>query len=476
MTETIFLLNRSVVRETVALATPMLDLIREQHHLTSSKPVCREGDCGACLVLRGRLKGEIVAYQPLVSCLLPLAAVSGCHIVTLEGLNGAELNPIQQALVDEGAIQCGYCTPGLVLALTAFFLRGTHSKIDDALDAVAGQLCRCTGYSGIKRAVLRLCRTYDLAASPADMRLRDCVSWGILPEYFLDVHQRLQALAVGEVLSTQRLSEHRVIVGGGTDLWVHDARRFEAEALYLQSQLADSATVTLQCDRCRIDGRATLAQLGASTILQNILPSLSDDMRLVASEPIRQIATVAGNLANASPIADIAVMLLGLDAQLTLIRGNGERTLSMREFFVAYKQTALQPAEIIEAADLEYPAGLLFSFEKVCKRQHLDIASVNSALSIVVDDGIIQRSHLAFGGVAPIPLYCEQVCTYLTGKRLTVAVVVEAAKRAQQEVQPISDLRGSAAYKRLLVRQLVYAHFLKLFPDIIAWEALHAAD
>jgi len=476
MNETVFLLNESLVRETAAVATPMLDLVRERYHLTSCKPVCREGDCGACLLLRGRLQGDTVAYQPLVSCLLSLAVVSGCHIVTLEGINGGQLNPIQQALVDEGAIQCGYCTPGLVMALTAFFLRGTDSKLDDALDAVAGQLCRCTGYSGIKRAVLRLCRAFDLAASPADRRLRDCVGWGIVPAYFLDIHQRLLALSVGEAMPRQALHEHRVIVGGGTDLWVHDARRFDAEALWLQTQPADSAAVKFQGDRCRIDGRATLAQLGASPTMHNILPSLSGDLRLLASEPIRQIATLGGNLANASPIADIAVMLLGLDAQLKLTRENGERSLPVREFFVAYKQTALRTAELIEAADFEYPAGLLFSFEKVSKRQHLDIASVNSALSIVVGDGVIQRCHLAFGGVAPIPFYCEQVGGYLTGKRLTAEVVVEAGKRAQQAVQPISDLRGSAAYKRLLVRQLVYAHFLKLFPDVIAWEVLHAAD
>ena len=187
-----FLLNQRLVDEQLPAGTVMLDVIRRHRGLTGTKDVCREGDCGACQVLLGKRLAGGLRYQAVNACLLPLGAVADGHVVTIEGLNGERLNPIQQALVDNGAIQCGYCTPGLVMALTGFFLNSQTSDEHAATDAVAGNLCRCTGYAGIKRAIEQLCRQFDLSGSPMERRIEDLVQWRILPAYFLKVNERWQ--------------------------------------------------------------------------------------------------------------------------------------------------------------------------------------------------------------------------------------------------------------------------------------------
>ncbi len=466
-----FILNRDCI-DLVGLpaGAPLLDVVRHRQRLTGCKEACREGDCGACLILLGKPEHDRLVYRPMVSCLLPLAAVTGCHVVTIEGLNGEQLNPIQQALVDEGAIQCGFCTPGIVLALTAFFLNGERSDFDAAVDAVAGNLCRCTGYSGIKRAIGKLCAQFDLAESPPANRLRDGIAWRILPEYFGGIAERLAALPKAEGADF----DQAVLVGGGTDLWVQRADALLDPALNLLAA-AGPECVKLENGQCCIDAAASIEQLRTSTVLQACLPTLAADLQCVASAPIRQRATLAGNLANASPIADLAVLFLALDATLDLASSAASRSLPLRKFFLGYKHTALLAGEMLRAVRFDLAvAESGFSFEKVAKRSHLDIANVNSACSIRLENGAIASVHLAAGGIAPVPLYLAATCDYLLGKTIDAQVVLAAAGIAQTEIAPISDLRGSAEYKRLLLRQLLFAHFLKLFPGRLTWEALHA--
>jgi xanthine dehydrogenase small subunit len=185
------------------------------------------------------------------------------------------------------------------------------------------------------------------------------------------------------------------------------------------------------------------------------------------------MATLAGNIANASPIGDMTIFFLALDSSLTLRSGDQRRTVALREFFRGYKDTALEPDEEIESVEFAVPEnGDLFSFEKVSKRTCLDIASVNTAMSCRVQDGVIAQASVSAGGVAPIPLYLEKTSAFLVAKMLDAATVREAADIADGEIAPISDVRGSAAYKRLLFRQLFYAHFIVHCEGVIEWGEL----
>jgi len=467
-----FLLNRDRVEEKAAPGTVLLDIIRRERHLTGTKEACREGDCGACMILLGTPDASSrMHYAPVNSCLLPLGAVAGRHVVTIEGINGEPLNPIQQALVAQGGIQCGFCTPGIVLALTAFFLTGAASDVAEATDAVAGNLCRCTGYSGIKRAINELCGRFDLSRSPLENRISDCIKWQLLPPYFASIPQQLAALPPARPSATD---QDAVRVAGGTDLFVQQPARLCTRSLTFVQPVDNLQSIRLQDGQCLINAATTIEQLRISPELQAIFPAIDEDFKLICSAPVRHRATVGGNLANASPIGDLSVFFLALDASVRIISPTQERSVKLRDFFKAYKQIDCGSDELLREIRFDLPepsAG--FSFEKVSKRIYLDIASVNSALLIELANGIIQKAHLSAGGVAPIPLYLTVTCDYLLGKALRPDVVLEAARIAQTEIAPIADGRGSEGYKCLLLRQLICAHFLKLFPEQLSWEALH---
>jgi xanthine dehydrogenase small subunit len=201
-----------------------------------------------------------------------------------------------------------------------------------------------------------------------------------------------------------------------------------------------------------------------SELLAQNVGGIEPAMRLMGSLPIRNRATIAGNIVNASPIGDMTIVLLALDADVGLVGGDDHRSLPLREFFRGYKELDLRPGELVEWVRFETPgSGSLFSFEKVSKRTHLDIASVNSAVSLDVRDGRIHRACLSAGGVAPIPMQLPRTAEYLSSRKPDADTALGAAEMARSESTPISDVRGSADYKRLLLGQLVLAHFHELF-------------
>src|SRR6478609_8899500 len=118
-----FILNDQTIETDKAPGTTVLDFVRYHKNLKGTKIGCREGDCGACTVLVGDIVDDEMQYRSMTSCLVPLGNAHGKHIVTIEGVNTALLNPIQQAMADEGGTQCGFCTPGFIMSLTGFVLK-----------------------------------------------------------------------------------------------------------------------------------------------------------------------------------------------------------------------------------------------------------------------------------------------------------------------------------------------------------------
>ena len=459
-----FLLNQERITQNLSDGMVLLDFLRTEQKLTGTREACREGDCGACLVLSGQFINGIMHYQPVNSCLLPLGLVYGRHIVSIEGLNGGQLNPVQKILVQQGAIQCGFCTSGLLMAITAYLLNAPHSSSALAQDAVAANLCRCTGYAGIKRALKRICQSFDLSQSKPSERIADLIQWGILPVYFADIPQRLAALPE-QVCSTEHTATQ---VAGGTDLFVQQAEQLAGQDLSFINQ---SESIRIEQQQCIISATTGIETLRQSEHMQALYPQIVDDFKLICSLPVRQQATIGGNLANASPIGDLSVFFLALDAKLTLYTSSAKRKLALRNFFNGYKQLDLQADELISDISFHCPEQpLRISFEKVSKRTHLDIASVNSAMSLELHENRFRQIHIAVGGVAAIPLYLEKTCAFLADKKITSSLLQQALDIAQTEISPLSDIRGSAEYKRLLVRQLLIAHWLKLLPDYVSWE------
>lgn len=451
----------------------LLDFLRRERHLSGVKEGCREGDCGACTVLLGESDGTRVRYRALVSCLLPLAEAEGRHVVTVEGLNGAELGPVQQAIVEQNASQCGFCTPGLVVALSAFLLESPTLDMDEAIEALEGNLCRCTGYAAIRRAVAAvLPRFAGVLPAPAE-RLPVLVEAGVVPAYFLDIPQRLAGMPESSRPARGRMREGE-LVAGGTDLFVQRPEQLADSRLQLLSRCEGLAGIEADEDGCvRIGAATPLEKMRVSPLLAEMLPDLRGFLTLVSALSIRNRATIGGNIVNASPIGDLTVMLLALGAELELDDGRHSRVMALHDFFLGYKKLALRRGEWLTAVRFAPPPkGVHFLFEKVSKRTWLDIASVNSAACLQLRDGRIVQARLAAGGVAPIPLLLAATGRFLEGKEPTGDTLRGAMAVAAGEISPISDVRGTAGYKKRLLNRLLAAHLLTLAPGCIPLEEL----
>jgi xanthine dehydrogenase small subunit len=282
------------------------------------------------------------------------------------------------------------------------------------------------------------------------------VSGGFLPAWFSGIEAKLSELRKG--LNTPEGGS--LVLGGGTDLIVQKPHLVKEAAVRLVYDDPSLKTIGYVEGRLRFGASVTVTQFLESEIVRRFFPHLPEHIKLVSSTPIRNMATLAGNLVNASPIGDMTIFLLALDADISLVHGEERRTVLLRDFYKGYKQLDKLPAETVETISFIPPApGTHFNFEKVAKRSWLDIASVNSACWLhLADDGTINNMHLSAGGVGPTPKYLANTVAFLTGKKWTSETFEEALHVANEEIAPISDARGTAAYKRLLLRQLLAAH------------------
>lgn len=432
---------------------------------------CREGDCGACTVLVGELKNDEVVYQSFTSCLTPLGNVQGKHVVTVEGINMDELNPIQHAMSDCSATQCGFCTPGFVVSLAGFCLGKKEPTPQNAIASIDGNICRCTGYKSIERAAAQVAEL--LQKRRAQDPLTFVADNNILPSYFSTVKERLKKLSLhvnGELADGNAAA----LVGGGTDLYVqkHDDMKY-ADIRFMYGNAAFKG-IKQEGNRCIIGASTTVSELMESPVFQQHFPSFAQHVKLVSSTPIRNMATIAGNFVNASPIGDFTIFFLALDATIVLSDGNVERSLPLRQFYKGYKQLDKKPEEFIIRIFFNLPTeSTHFNFEKVSKRTHLDIASGNTAMLLKMKGNTVTEAGISAGGVGPVPMFLANTSAFLRNKELSEQVIADALQTAQSEVSPISDARGSAAYKRLLLSQLIKAHFITFFPQFenIVFEA-----
>ncbi|MBU8893535.1 MAG: FAD binding domain-containing protein [Bacteroidales bacterium] len=461
-----FILNNKLIQTENHKGTTLLDFIRYEEHLPGTKIGCREGDCGACTVLEGSFENNKVRYKSIVSCLTPLGNAHGKHIVTIEGINMKVLSPVQDAIVEHAGTQCGFCTPGFVMSLTGHGLTQEQSDKEKAIAAISGNICRCTGYKSIEKAaesISELLKVKDI---------NDPVKWLVdnkyLPEYFIGIANRLNKIDVN-----QESSDIKYIIGGGTDLMVQKPEEIAETDISLFYHQNDLKGIEKNNDSIIIGAATNAGEIMKSSVIQEYIPDIKSHFTLISSEQIRNMGTIAGNFVNASPIGDLSVFFLALNASIILKESNNTRKIPLKDFFLDYKKLNLNKGEYINSVVLPVPTqNFFFNFEKVSKRTHLDIASVNSAIYLKLNDDIIEHCSVSAGGVSAIPKYLSKTSEYLIGKKITNGTVIKANKIIQEEISPISDVRGTADYKRLLLRQLFFAHFIKLFPKSISLNEL----
>jgi xanthine dehydrogenase large subunit len=438
--------------------------------LLGAKEGCAEGDCGACSVgLFERTPEGGSTCRAINSCLVPVCALAGRAVLTVEGLAPApgSLHPVQQAMVDRHASQCGYCTPGIVMSLIEGCGRADLNQEWKLADQLCGNLCRCTGYRPIREAALQAFAACapaplgkgdpvaraDRAATPLPVDYQNCEEKfyrpGSLPELF-------------RVLAAYPQAQ---IVAGATEIGLRLTKRYERFSV-LVSVEAVPELLALNEDQhaWRLGAAVTLTRVWEFMGSERL--AFQDVLRGFGSRQIRNRATLGGNLATASPIGDAAPLLLAVDASVVLTSPEGDRTLPISEFFVGYRTTALRAGEILR--EVVIPKRLtagperrqVTRFYKVSRRKEMDISTVSAAFTLVLDDaGQITAARIAYGGVAPLPKRAQAVERALVGQTLTASLEKHVRTHLASAYTPISDIRGSAAYRKALVIEL-FGRFL----------------
>ena len=459
-----------------------LDLIRNGLGLTGTKEGCSEGDCGSCTVAVGSLAKGRIYYRAMTSCILPAVKLHGKHVITIEGLaKGEKLHPIQQAILENRATQCGFCTPGVIMSLFCLFAGSRHPSVERINAALEGNLCRCTGYESIRQAAYQV----------SEGLRRRLISAGrdILPEYEAKVRKGLAGIKGGPdavkvpegneggtaayhapktlprlfaILKRMRSCRRYRLISGGTDVMVdRNIKGMFPENLVDISGIPALDGIKLGRKNLSIGANVTLAQIIESPLVVRQLPVLAETAARMASAQVRNAATLAGNLANASPIADMGVLMLALGARLKLASPKGSRTANIDDFYKAYRKTCLGDHELI--VRMEVPLdGARCSFLKSAKRRAVDISTANSAVKLKFSNGMISEARIALGGVAPIPILADKAARYLMGRELCEETIAKAAELAAAACSPISDVRGGAEYRRTLVRNHVVRHLAAL--------------
>jgi len=443
-----FTLNGKKIQvDSPALHTTLLDFIRSRG-LTGAKEGCGEGECGACAVALVDDQGAGSCYRVVNSCLMFLPMAAGREVITVEALaaSGPLLEP-QQAMAAGGGSQCGYCTPGFVVSLFAEQYRPDRRGPCDTA-ALAGNLCRCTGYRPIRDAAASL-------GPPPDDEFRRRLGQPAphIGAFTTQGFSRPETLA--GALAALKDNPRARIVAGATDLGVESnlfAKRWEH--LVSIDAIAELRQFSSTAERVTIGAALPLTDVGRQW--SDAPAAFREWLDLFASPLIRNRATLGGNLATASPIGDAAPMLLALDAAIHVAGPAGRRSIPLASFFTGYRKTALAADELIVAVEIPKPVPQFVRFYKVAKRRLDDISTVSAAMAVDVDSrGTVRRARFAFGGVAATPIRAGEAEQAVIDQPWNDAAVERVQSILDRVLQPLSDLRGSKEYRVEVSKALV---------------------
>ena len=420
----------------------LLDFLRQDAGLYGTKEGCNEGDCGACSVI---ITGHDGVPRPMNACILFLPQLQGRAVRTVEGISGPDgnLHPVQEAMIAKHGAQCGFCTPGFITTMAAAHATG-QTDFDTAL---AGNLCRCTGYAPIIRAA-------EMAATaPVPKWMQD------LPPTtgYASSNAIFCPLSSDELAQWYQQNPEATLVAGGTDvgLWVTKHMRRPAPIAFL-SQVSDLRHIEDHPDHLRVGAAVTITELMQA--IASISTSLYSMLARYGSPQVRNAATIGGNIANGSPIGDGPPALIAMGAILILRQGSERRRIPLEDFFIAYQQQDRLPGEFVEAVELLKDQTGLRCY-KLSKRFDQDISAVCGCLNITAKDGIITQARIAFGGMAGTPARALRTETALIGQIWSAETFATAQAVMAQDFTPLSDMRASAEYRARTAENMLMRYY-----------------
>ncbi len=467
-----FILNdRDVALSDLSPTATLLDFLRLERRLTGTKEGCAEGDCGACTVLVGRLFEGKLVYESVNACIRFVGSLNATHVVTVEHLAAKDgtLHPVQQAMVDYHGSQCGFCTPGFVMSLYGLWLSKDNPGRADIEKALQGNLCRCTGYEPIVKAAEAVARALPDSVFDPILKVRE------------DIRSRLKALKTEETIAigpeeaqlivpgtTAALADimerapKATIVAGSTDvgLWVTKQMRQLNPVVFING-LDALQTISETAEGITIG--AGVSYTAAFEALSRHYPALGGLINRIGGEQVRNMGTIGGNIATGSPIGDSPPPLIALGATVTLRSKAGARTLPLEDFFIQYGVQDRKTSEFVESIFVPaLPATDRFAVYKITKRRDEDISALCAAFRITLDAGNrVSEARIAFGGMAGTPKRAAVAEAALLGQVWSEEAIRAAQLALEQDYQPLTDWRATAAYRMLTAKNLFTRFFLE---------------
>ena len=459
----------------VAPDRTLLDVLREDLRCTAVKEGCASGDCGACTVAVAEAEeGGRLHWRAINSCIRLAHSVEGMAVFTAEDIagEGGRLHPAQRAMLECHGSQCGFCTPGFVMSLFTLHRQrdGVAVSRDEALHALSGNLCRCTGYRPILDAAQTMHHWPDVPLDESGLlqQLKLLAQDGRAPVADSASNFYATPTTLAELLRLRAAYPQALVAAGTTDvgLWVtKQHRRF--------GQIIDVTRVT---ELRRIERGAHSLSIGAAASLTEAFDALAESRPQLkpffdrfAGLPVRESGTLGGNVANGSPIGDSMPLLIALGATLVLASTRGERTLPIEDFYLAYRKTALAPDEVLARIEVPQPTPHEWlRADKISKRFEDDISAVCLAVALQVEDGVIHSARIGAGGVAAVPARAIQTEAALAGQQCAEAIFDAAATVLEAEFKPLSDMRASSAYRRAVLGNLLRRGWQQSQPGALA--------
>jgi len=436
----------------------LLEFLRESKRLTGTKEGCASGDCGACTVVLVSLDdNKRLKYEAVNSCLMPAAELAGKALITIEDLaQGDDLHPLQQAFIEQHASQCGFCTPGFILSALALKKHESNPDVEAIDEALGGNLCRCTGYSPIVKAVQLADCNHDRFAHCEVELIHSLKQLQNSATSVAGFHQPRTLEALCELKS-----EHpeAILLSGGTDWMLRATQGLEqVETLISTDRVAALHQLTLVGGHWSVGAAVSLSRIKDQAKASDF-NALDRLLSRFASQQIRNRATLGGSIGNASPIGDLAPLMLALDAELVLSSVQQERRVALKHFFLGYKQTALSSDEVISQINFNLADQAQVHFEKVSKRLDDDISAVAVATHYRMHEGRLTSLRIGLGGMAATPVLALGVMAAFEGTAPS-SITLDQVTDALGELTPLSDLRASADYRLKACARVIHFHLI----------------